>query len=326
MEIGGYIELDKYNLPMLHDGAIALNCGRNALWYLCKAKNIRKIAIPKLLCSSVRSVCNRADVKVEYYSIDTGFMPLNIELESDEWLYIVNYYGQIGNEEIIKLKKKYKRIIVDNAQAYFQPPVDSVDTIYTCRKFLGVPDGAFLYTDNLLQEAIEQDESFDRMRFLLGRFERTASEFYQEYVENNKLFIDEPIKKMSKLTENLLRGIDYEYVKKQRTDNFRLLHSEFESINRLKLSVPEGAFMYPLYIENGTEIRKRLQAEKIYIPTLWPDVFDICKEDEPEYDMAKNILPLPVDQRYGYVTMQNIENIIMGYIKNSKGKSCHEKI
>lgn len=118
---------------------------------------------------------------------------------------------------------------------------------------------------------------------------------------------------MSKLTENLLRGIDYEYVKKQRTDNFGLLHSEFEGINRLKLTVPEGAFMYPLYIENGAEIRKRLQAEKIYIPTLWSDVFDICKESEPEYDMAKNILPLPVDQRYGFAEV----NYVMSKIKKA---------
>lgn len=304
MEIGGYIELDNYNLPMLHEGAIALNCGRNALWYLCKAKNIRKIAIPKLLCSSVGNVCNRANVKIKHYSIDTDFMPLSIELEDDEWLYIVNYYGQIGNEEIIKLKEKYKRIIVDNAQAYYQPPVDGIDTIYTCRKFLGVPDGAFLYTDSLLQEGIEQDESFDRMRFLLGRFERTASEFYQEYVENNKLFINEPIKKMSKLTKNLLHGIDYEEVKKRRTDNFRFLYNEFESVNRLYLIIPEGAFMYPLYIKNGAEIRKKLQAEKIYIPTLWPNVFEVAGKGSLEYKMAENILPLPIDQRYGIDDMK----------------------
>ena len=44
-EIGGYIELDTYRLPMLHEKAIKLNCGRNALWYLIKARNIRKIWI-----------------------------------------------------------------------------------------------------------------------------------------------------------------------------------------------------------------------------------------------------------------------------------------
>ena len=40
-EIGGYIELDTYRLPMLHEGALALNCGRNALAYLLKARGIR---------------------------------------------------------------------------------------------------------------------------------------------------------------------------------------------------------------------------------------------------------------------------------------------
>ena len=53
------------------------------------------------------------------------------------------------------------------------------------------------------------------------------------------------------------------------------------------LSIPEGAFMYPLYIENGAEVRKTLQVKKIFIPTLWLAVFIFCDEDELEYDMAK---------------------------------------
>ena len=165
-----------------------------------------------------------------------------------------------------------------------------------------------MYTDVLLAEEFPLDESYERMHFLLGRFERTASEFYSEYVANNHLFAGEPIKRMSKLTGNLLHGIDYKAVKKRRTENFSFLHNAFKDINRLELSEPEGAFMYPLYIRNGSEIRKKLQAEKIYIPTLWPDVFDICKEDELEYDMAKNILPIPVDQRYDMQVMFTIKN------------------
>ena len=33
-EIGGYMELDRYHLPMLHESALALNCGRNTLKHL----------------------------------------------------------------------------------------------------------------------------------------------------------------------------------------------------------------------------------------------------------------------------------------------------
>ncbi len=309
-EIGGYIEFERYFGKMLHEDAVALNYARNALLYLCKAKGIKKIAIPKFLCDSVGVVCRKNGIEYQYYSITDEFIPKNITFESDEWIYIVNYYGQLSNERIKEFKKKYDRIIVDNVQAYFQKPVDGVDTIYTCRKFFGVPDGAFLYTDRLLDDELPLDESFKKIHYLLGRFERKASEFYSEYTAHEKSAENEPIKHMSKLTENLLRGIDYEAVKKRRTDNFRLLHNEFESINRLKLTVPEGAFMYPLYVDNGAELRKRLQAEKIYIPTLWLDVFDVCKEDEPEYDMAKNILPLPVDQRYGANEMKYIREVL----------------
>ena len=40
-EIGGYIELDTYHLPMLHEGVIALNCGRNVLAYQLRAQGIK---------------------------------------------------------------------------------------------------------------------------------------------------------------------------------------------------------------------------------------------------------------------------------------------
>lgn len=56
--------------------------------------------------------------------------------------------------------------------------------------------------------------------------------------------------------------------------------------------------MYPLYIENGDKIRQKLRLLKIYIPVLWPNVLNDCKENQCEYRMAKNILPLPCDQRY----------------------------
>lgn len=299
-EIGGYIELDKYTGDMLHDDGIKLNCGRNALAYIIKAKNIKKINMPKFMCDSNDKILSENNVEVVYYNVGLDFKPQVKDYEG--WLYVVNFYGQLSNEYIASVGEN---IIVDNAQAYFQEPIPRVDTLYTCRKFFGVADGAILYTDKYI-EVEEQDESFNRMNFLLGRYERSASEFYAEYVENNHFFRNQPIKKMSKLTENLLHGIDYEMAKKRRTQNFSYLHRKLHTINKLTLSVPDGAFMYPLYIDNGEEVRKKLQAKKIFIPTLWPAVFNLCNEDDVEYDMAKNILPIPVDQRYGIEDMEYI--------------------
>ena len=255
-EIGGYIELDTYTGKMLHSDGTKLNCGRNALAYIIKAKGIKKIHMPKFMCDSCDKVLADNHVDVHYYSIGLDFKP--VIKEWDGWLYIVNFYGQLSNDYLSSLGKN---IIVDNAQAYFQEPIPGVDTLYTCRKFFGVADGAILYTDKLIRVE-EQDESFERMHFLLGRYERSASEFYAEYVENNHFFKNEPIKRMSKLTENLLHGIDYEMVKNRRRQSFCYFHEMFQSMNILNLSVPDGAFMYPLYIENGAEVRKQLQAKK----------------------------------------------------------------
>lgn len=317
-EIGGYIELDSYRLPMLHEGAIALNCGRNALAWLLRARRIKKLWIPKFICDSVTEVCAREGVAWSFYSIGPDLFPAQeIEAGEDEWVYFVNYYSQFDNKRIAAQIDKYRRVIVDQAQSYFQPPLPGVDTLYTCRKYFGVADGAFLYTDSVLGEELPQDESFERMRFLLGRYERTAAEFYGEYAANNELFYTEPIKRMSGLTANLLHGIDYAFVKARREENYRTLHRALGDINGLTLSDQPGTFMYPLLLENGAAIRKKLQQEKIYIPTLWPDVFGWCSKPETEYKLAENILPLPIDQRYGMDDM----HFLVGRIEALSGAS-----
>lgn len=307
-EIGGYIELDTYTNPMLYEDGIKLNCGRNALEYLIKAKGIKKILMPKFMCNSCEGVLKKNKVSVRYYSIGIKFKPIIRRRLPLEWLYIVNYYGQLPNDY---LEQMGENIIIDNSQAYFQSPIKGIDTLYSCRKFFGVADGAILYTDKKLDIDFERDESFERIHFLLGRYEKGASEFYTEYLENNKRFNREPIKKMSKLTENLLHAVDYEKIKKQRTENFEYLHRKIGDRNQLDIVIPEGAFMYPFYIENGGEIRRALVENHIYVPILWPNVLEQCRETETEYKMAQNILPLPCDQRYGEKEM----NFICEFIK-----------
>ena len=297
-EYGGYFELDRYRLPMLHEDAVALNCGRKCLAYLIRARNIRKLCIPYFMCDCVFDTAKSLGTELSFYHIDSSFRPAGISPAPDEWLYVMNYYGQLTPAELRQMKETYGRVIADNAQAYFEPPLPGTDTLYTCRKFFGVADGAFLYTDAVYDEALPQDESFDRMRFVLGRFERPASDFYTESAANNDLFDREPVKRMSKLTENLLHGIDYGFVKQQRTENFRLYQAELGGINQLTLRTAEGAFAYPLLLPDGAAIRKALQQQKIYIPTLWPNVLSDLPADSTEYRFAADILPLPCDQRY----------------------------
>lgn len=310
-EIGGYLELELNRGHMLYENGIHLNCGRNALVYLLIAKGISKIWLPYFLCDSVINVCKKYGVEVGFYHIDEQWRPKDVHLKSNDWLYIVNYYGQIGTTMLFDLADKYKRVIVDNAQAYFYEPIQGIDTLYTCRKFFGVSDGAILFTDSIITENISADESYERIRFVLGRFERNAGEFYGEASRNNDFFDNEPIKRMSKLTENLLRGIDYQFVKDRRTANFVLLHEKLGVLNKLKVKLVEGAFMYPFMIDNASKVKQELLEYKIYIPTLWPNVISDLPHDWWEWKLANNVLPLPCDQRYGLEEMKLMVNMII---------------
>ncbi len=304
-EIGGYFGLEQFTGREYHEGLLAVNNGRNALAYLLRIRNIRKLYIPYYLCDSVSGVCQRENCPVEYYHIGQDFLPkYNGVLGNEEWLYIVNFYGQINNEKVKELKAQYGNIIFDNVQAFFQRPVLGVDTIYSCRKFFGVPDGGYLATDAVLDVPLDQDVSKDRMKHVLGRFEGTASEYYQDFKANDLSFRSLPLQKMSALTHNLLRGIDYEAVRQKRNANFAMLQSALGGRNHLEPIVSEGPYCYPLYCENGMAIKKRLAEKKIYVATLWPNVLEL--DDCVEKSYAQNILPLPCDQRYDVEDMKRI--------------------
>lgn len=304
-EIGGYFGLEQFAGNTYYDNLIPVNSGRNALLYILKAKQVRKLYIPRFLCDSVSKLCKREGYAFEEYSISRSFLPeFSKELEDGEYLYIVNYYGQISNTQISSLKEQFGRIIVDNVQAFFQKPVSGVDTVYSCRKFFGVPDGGYVATDAMLEDHLQQDISKDRMVHILGRYEGTASEYYSYHKENDRSFVETPLRYMSELTRNLLRGIDYEYVRSKRNANYAILAHALDEINKLQLAPPDGPYCYPFYCEDGMRIKKELAAQKIYVPTLWPNVLDL--EASLEKDFAENILPLPCDQRYGAEDMEII--------------------
>ena len=261
--------------------------------------------MPYLICNSVVEVCEQCGIELEYYHINSNWLPkINTILKDNDWIYIVNYYGQLSNEKIKELKKKYTNIIIDNVQAFYQRPVVGVDTIYSCRKFFGVPDGAYLYTNVFYEGEIEQDYSSARMAHLLEKYENSTNLSYEKYNRIEQSLSHENIKKMSKLTKNLMRGIQYENIAKRRSENFKYVNQKLREVNRLHPKEVYGAFMYPLYISNGAEIRKKLREKKIYIPCFWEDVLERCTKDDLEYDVSMNILPLPIDQRYSNIDME----------------------
>lgn len=311
-EIGGYFGLEQFPGREYHEDLVGVNSGRNGLLYIVKARKYRKLYIPRYLCDSVSQLCRREGIAYEEYAVDRSFLPVfDGTLQSGEAIYIVNYYGQISNEQVLAMQKRWGSIVFDNVQAFFQRPVSGVDTVYSCRKFFGVPDGGYVACDVALP--LGTDCSRDRMTHILGRFEVSGSAFYEAFQRNDELFYTTPLKKMSPLTRNILRGVDYEAVRETRNRNFAQLHDALGRYNGISLKPADGPYCYPFYCENGMALKRELAQEKIYVATLWPNVLEYA--DTQEKDYTENILPLPCDQRYATEDMARMIQIILKRIQ-----------
>lgn len=313
-EIGGYIDLERNSGSQYHEAGIALNCGRNCLSYLIELRKISSIRIPDYLCGAVRQTCERLNLDVQEYEVGHNFCPnYDFRLGSDEYFYLVDYFGQLTEEQVSYARRfSSDKLIIDEAQCFFRKPWDGIDTLYTCRKFFGVPDGAYLFLgkEDAFGRKLQQDESYNRMKHILGRYERSGYEFFQESQDNESFFENAPILEMSPITRNIMRGIDYDIVRAHRESNFDILHSALSTLNGLDVSPPIGPYMYPLFVEHPECFRSGLIEKKIYVPTLWPNVISDCDPNSFAYAYATSIIPIPLDQRYGKEEMERIINVV----------------
>lgn len=312
-EVGGYFGLEAYGGPLPHDGCVLLDSGRSCLAYLAELRRIRRIWLPDWLCSSVYGVCAREGVAALSYPVGPDMLPDYgaFRVGAGEWLYLVDYYGRLGGADVAAaLDASGGRLVVDESQGLLRPPWAGADTLYTCRKWVGVADGALLATSDgaVLERGLPRSESGGRMDFVLGRAERTAAEFYPRAVENNRSFRDTPPMAMSAVTESLLRAVDWEGLAERRRENWKVLDGALGSSNALSAPMPDVPFMYPYLADGAGKARGPLAGRGVYVPTLWPDLPERSGEWARLY--SADVLPLPLDQRYGADDMEYVLNAL----------------
>jgi hypothetical protein len=194
-----------------------------------------------------------------------------------------------------------RNLIIDNSQAFFSKPMTGVDTFYSPRKFFGVPDGGYLYTDTKLDIKIEQDFSWNRMDHLTIRIDRSAEEGYSYFLRSNQEMINQPIKVMSKLTLALLSSISYMAAQKIRYQNFLCLHEKLNSNNLLDIETLDlkAPMIYPFLCDDGERLKKKLISNKIFVATYWKNNIIKVGNNSNEAYIISNLVPLPIDQRLG---------------------------
>ncbi|MBQ2479569.1 MAG: hypothetical protein II510_08905 [Erysipelotrichales bacterium] len=314
---GGYLPLEIPQTGSLFEqygaeNVYEVNTGRTAIWCALKNLGVNKTVIPFYYCPDIKESLEKEGVEVREYRVGMDMMPINLTAGEDEAVILVNYYG-ILTEKIRKLAEQYPKVIIDQAHGYYSEPFlrEGVMNVYSCRKFLGVSDGGYLIGKNLIKPELEKDVSWQRTVHLVRSVEEgTEAAYAESKVSESEL---DSLRTMSEFTRRILAGADYPEIKKRRQENFRFLEEEFRGIQQLHIGEPESVpYMYPLLL--GRDIHRELVKEKVYVPYLWAPLLTKEWEGSAEQILSKNIVPLPLDQRYNTVVLHRMVQTVKGIL------------
>lgn len=305
--IGGYFELECGNTPLYYTDGVYLNNCRNGLRYLIRALGIRKIYLPYYSCHVVAEAILKEGCELVKYWLDRDLMPVG-DFRNEDFIIYNNYFGVTGNK-VAEMSRLFPNLIVDNAQAFYNESHGRA-SVYSPRKFFGLPDGGILRGQDIPSLNLERGNSFGVMSHLLKRFDLGAEAGYKDFAVNDAELDNYPIEEISGLTRALMGNIDYVNVKNRRIENFNYLKNNLPTLFPISMDSTDVPLVYPLLMEDGSELRDKLIENKVFCARYWPNVLDDTDEKTWESFMTRNIVAIPIDQRYGISEMKRIVNII----------------
>ncbi|MEG0587238.1 MAG: hypothetical protein RR506_04925 [Akkermansia sp.] len=332
VEIGGFfgLELPDYdNFPHREGGArVLLNSGRCALEYILRSLgDVQRVYLSYYTCATVLEPLVRLGIPYGFYRIDEQLEIIETslpQLQEGEYVIYTHYFGVKEAYLDVLAQRHCGHLIVDNTLALYSRARQGVPSFYSPRKFSGVADGGvvMMADASLSHEHFHtipldaQDKSSADSLYLMERIE-SGAEVSASACERSELSLRNALmQRMSPLTERLIRGIDYEAARERRMSNFMLVHARLKDFNKLYLDTlsMSAPFCYPLWT-NMIDLRNELIDKGILIPFLWTNVPEMAPPDGVEQNLAYQLLPLPIDQRYSCEEMEYVIHAVESFYR-----------
>jgi len=303
--IGGYFELELRQGYSLYPHALGFNSARSALKALLSANGTLTLHLPHYICHAVPDAAQSVGAGLRRYALDPHLELTTLPtLDANEQLLYVNYFGLKDSYICNVLAPHYgERLIIDNSQGLFSPALAGIPTIYSPRKFVGVPDGGWLLNAPAGDWALPASQSSSHFDALLGRLEAAPEQHYAQFQRVETALAGAPVAAMSNSTRRVLDSLDYPSIMARRQSNLSVLAHALETHNRLDIvpTAPTAALCYPLLLSDCAHvraIREQLLSERIFVPCYWQEVVNALHSPPMERQLATCLLPLPIDQRY----------------------------
>ncbi len=304
-------------------------------------KYTRKIVlIPAYTCQTVIDPFVQQGWKCFFYNITE-----NLRIDAQDLLQkyrsiqptlivVHPFHGmELNNSELDTLKAIKEDgcvLMEDITQCIYSNIRPSIFDYFTgsYRKWFKVPDGGFVETKELDNIIVPLSENCDFVSkqvdamYLRGLYFKTGDEIVKAIsIKLNKeavMSISHTIEchKMSDLSINIMDNEDINTSIEIRFKNYKRLYDRISQTLDLKFAcrsideVTTAPLYFPIYLNNRTEIQKKLALQHIYAPVLWPvQTEDVLINDNIRY-IYSHILMLPIDQRYNETDMDRIVSVL----------------
>lgn len=365
MKIGGDFEFVQYQKKVkdsLHDYLVNkfsnlqyFTSGRSGIFalfnYLLSGNLIiSNIYLPAYICESIYfpilKAINKKSVQIFFYQQNDNLESKLEPLLNNSIIYVVDYFGKTDHsliDKVLQSKRKYPNTILirDITHALFCSCDNYEVDYYICslRKWTFLPDGAFVasHLHEVPTPSRIADDKFIQARLIASKLKSLnisynpnvfKDEYYLDIFQFCEKELDNYIDsiKMSNISAELLRKIDYQSLIKKREQNRNYLLKNLSSFKQFSIINESGLYSVTLLFNNPNErdnFRSKMKALNIFFPIHWPVEWQkklqgfneiLLKRSE---EISSRILSLVIDQRYGIQEMKYIINGIKGILEEN---------
>lgn len=327
---GGFFPLEKStdfrgnNTRIAHlTGAIQYYNARSAIAGLILANSITDVVLPHYICPVVIKTVEQAGARGRFFPVSPSFRidasGLEAMVRRDSLLIVPDYFGVYmpDLQALSAIRSRTGcRILLDYAQALYEPCTEEFAAVYSPRKFLGVPDGGFLTigeTSDLIppaQPGARVDPSIfaERISCHALRGEYPSGEYLTTFRTLEERMPCGSFR-MSGLALSMFMAFDHDRACEKRIRNYDTLSAALGRPTLQSNGVPL-CFPEPVAPGRFEDIRQHLIEKGVFVPFYWPGLPD-------SMSTGRGVICLPVDHRY---TCNDMVSIFEEFIRTSNGR------
>ena len=314
--------------PFSSDRAVYMANGRCCLILLIELLSPARVWLPAYLCPSIIAAVRKTGVPIRFYENDYNLRVLPEALSGvrqGDLVEVIDYFGFPADERVMhQVRETGAWLLEDACQAMLTEGVgkNADFTLFTPRKFVGIPDGGILVSNrkdvDLHHIVLEPPPSrwwmtvlgaaVLRREFDLYGGSRRWFELYREMEDGM------PMGRyaMSDMSRTLMNSaFDYASIAERRVQNYQVLAGELSHL-ALYPSLASGVVPlgFPVRLANRDDVLKKLYEHDIYPPVHWQFRGVLPAEFKESYRLLGDIMMLPCDQRYGRADMLRLAGLV----------------